>query len=166
MGLPILILYNGETIRNRENNITNFKFSKSDFLLKNLKANTITQRKNQEMKTSEVISCVSSLYKLKLHLFSKKINEIIKCHEDNKLNLLKEFYKRVLVPFYIPILMLVPYLLVLSSKEKSNYSKLKIFTFVMGIIIIIFSEGIIRFVSKELIDNLFIFISPLKKKKF
>ena len=31
----------------------------------------------------------------------------------------------------------------------------------MGIIIIIFSEGIIRFVSQELIDNLFIFIAPL-----
>ena len=75
--------------------------------------------------------------------------------------MLKELYKRILVPFYIPILMLVPYLLVLSSKEKSNYSKLKIFTFVMGIIIIIFSEGIIRFVSQELIDNLFIFIAPL-----
>ena len=57
--------------------------------------------------------------------------------------------------------MLVPYLLVLSSKEKSNYSKLKIFTFVIGTIIIIFSEGIIRFVSQELIDNLFIFIAPL-----
>ena len=75
--------------------------------------------------------------------------------------MLKELYKRILIPFYIPILMLVPYLLVLSSKEKSNYSKLKILTFVMGIIIIIFSEGIIRFVSQELIDNLFIFIAPI-----
>ena len=161
MGIPILILYDGETIRNRENKITNFKFSKSDFLLKNLKANTITQQKNQEMKTSDVISCLSSLYKIKLRLFSEKINEIINCSEDNKLNMLKELYKRLLVPFYIPILMLVPYLLILSSKEKVNYSKLKILTFIVGVIIIIFSEGIIRFVSRELIDNIFIFLAPL-----
>ena len=161
MGIPILILYDGETIRNRQNKITNFKFSKSDFLLKNLKANTITQQKNQEMETSEVISCVISLYKFKLKLFSKKINEIVNCHENNKLNMLKEIYKRLLVPFYIPILMLIPYLLILSSKEKTNYSKLKIATFILGVIIIVFSEGIIRFVSQELIDNLFIFLAPL-----
>ena len=159
MGMPILILYDGETIRNRENKITNFTFSKSDFLLKNLKANTITQQKNQEMGTSQVISCVNFLYKLKL--FSKQVNEIINCTENNKVDMLKEIYKRLLVPFYIPILMLVPYLLVLSSKEKTNYSKLKIITFLLGTGIIIFSEGIIRFVSKELIENIFIFLSPL-----
>ena len=161
MGLPILILYDGETIRNRQNKITNFKFSKSDFLLKNLKANTITQQKNQEMETSEVISCIIFLYKLKLKLFSKEVNEITNCTNNNRINMLKELYKRLLVPFYIPILMLVPYLLILSSKEKTNYSKLKIVTFIIGVGIIIFSEGIIRFVSQELIDNLFIFISPL-----
>ena len=161
MGMPILILYDGETIRNRENKITNFTFSKSDFLLKNLKANTITQQKNQEMETSQVISCVNFLYKLKLKLFSKKVNEIINCTDNNKVDMIKELYKRLLVPFYIPILMLVPYLLVLSSKEKTNYSKLKIITFLLGTIIIIFSEGIVRFMSKELIDNLFIFLSPL-----
>ena len=57
--------------------------------------------------------------------------------------------------------MLVPYLLILSSKEKTNYSKLKLITFILGIIIIIFSEGIIRFVSQELIANLYIFLAPL-----
>ncbi len=160
-GIPILILYDGETITNRKNKITNFKFSKSDFLLKNLKANTITQQKNQEMETSEVISCIISLYKLKIKLFSKEINEITNCTNNNKINMLKEIYKRLFVPFYIPVLMLIPYLLVLSSKERTNYSKLKIITFLFGTIIIIFSEGIIRFVSRELIDNLFIFLSPL-----
>ncbi len=161
MGLPILILYDGETIKNRENKVTNFKFSKSDFLLKNLKANTITQQKNQEMKTSEIISCINSLYKLKLKLFSTLVDKITNCTENNKINMLKELYKRILVPFYIPILMLIPYLLVLSSKEKSNYTRLKIITFLSGTMIIIFSEGIIRFVSRELIDNLFIFLSPI-----
>ena len=98
---------------------------------------------------------------MKLKFFSKEIKEITNCTENNKLNMLKELYKRLLVPFYIPILMLVPYLLILSSKEKTNYSKLKIITFITGVIIIIFSEGIIRFVSQELIDNLFIFLAPL-----
>ena len=58
----------------------------------------------------------------------------------NKKNMLKEFYKRLIVPFYVPILMLVPYFLILSSKEKTNYSRLKLITFISGVIIIIFSE--------------------------
>ncbi len=160
-GFPILILYNGETIRNKNNKITNFKFSKSDFLLKNLKANTITQQKNQEMKTSDVISCIISIYKLNLKIFTKNISEIINCTTNNRINMLKELYKRVIVPFYIPILMLIPYFLILSSKERKNYSKLKIITFLIGVTVIILSEGIIRFLSVELYDNLFIFIAPI-----
>ena len=56
--------------------------------------------------------------------------------------------------------MLIPYLLILSSKENSNYSKLKLGTFLTGILIIIFSETTIRFVSIELIMNSLILISP------
>ena len=160
-GVPILILYNGETIRNKNNKITNFKFSKSDFLLRNLKANTITQQKNQEMKTSDVIICVASIYELKLKMISKQISEIINCTENNKINMLKELYKRLIVPLYIPVLMLIPYFLILSSKEKKNYPKLKIITFVTGIITIILSEGIIKFLSIKFFDNLFIFIAPV-----
>ena len=159
-GVPLLILFNGETIRNKNNKVTNFKFSKSDFLLKNLKANTITQQKTQEMKTIDILSCLTSIYKLKISLLTKPINSIINCTENNKINMLKEFYKRLIVPFYVPILMLVPYFLILSSKEKINYPKLKLITFISGVTIIIFSEGIIKFVSKELINNLIIFVSP------
>ena len=160
-GVPILILYNGETLINKNNKITNFKFSKSDFLLKNLKANTITQQKNQEMKTSEIIECIISIYNLKLNIITRKIEEITNCESDNRLNLLKEIYKRLVIPFYIPILLFIPYFLILSSKEKKNYSKLKIITFITGVITIILSQGIIRFLSVEFFDNLFIFFAPI-----
>ena len=160
-GVPILILYNGETIRNKDNKITNFKFSKSDFLLRNLKANTITQQKNQEMKTTDVISCIISIYELKINVITNNFKEITNCTVNNRINMLKEIYKRLIIPFYIPILMLIPYFLILSSKEKKNYSRLKILTFLIGVITIILSEGIIRFLSVDLFDNLFIFIAPI-----
>ena len=160
-GYPILVLYSGETIMNKKNKITNFKFSKSDFLLQNLKANTITQQKNQEMNTYDVISCLIFIYNLKFEFLSSQKKEIINCTESNKINMIKELYKRFIIPFYIPILMIIPYFLILSSKEKKNYSKLKITTFFVGIIVIILSEGIIRFVSEELTNNIIIFIAPL-----
>ena len=56
--------------------------------------------------------------------------------------------------------MLIPYFLILSSKENNNYSKLKLGTFLTGMLIIIFSETTIRFISIELIKNSLILISP------
>jgi len=51
--------------------------------------------------------------------------------------------------------------MILSSKEKINYSRLKFLTFLIGVFVIILSEGIIRFISKELSDNIIIFVFPL-----
>ena len=113
------------------------------------------------MKTQDVVSCIVSIYNLNFKTFSRNIKEIVNCRESNKINMLKELYKRIIVPLYIPILMLIPYFLILSSKEKKNYSKLKLITFLFGVLIIILSEGIIKFVSIELTKSIFIFITPL-----
>jgi len=159
--IPILVLYDGETIRTKENKVTNFKFSKSDFLLKDLKANTTTQQKNQEMKTKDVFLCVANLYKIQINIFKTNSKQNINCASGNEINMLKEIYKRLIVPLYVPFLMLVPYIMILSSKEKINYSRLKFLTFLIGVFVIILSEGIIRFISKELSDNIIIFVFPL-----
>ena len=159
--LPVLILYDGETTRNVNQKFTKFNFSKSDFLLANLNANTVTHRKTQQMDTIDILLCISRLYNLKtITLFNNTKKQIINCSTDNKLALLKELYKRLIVPFYIPILTLTPYILIFTSKENSNYSKIKLFVFLIGVLIIIFSEGIIRFVSEELSENIFILFSP------
>ena len=57
-------------------------------------------------------------------------------------NIYKELYKRFLIPFYIPLLVLIPFLLILSSKESSNYSMLRTTTFLIGLFFIIFFEKI------------------------
>ena len=155
------MLFDGETITIKNDSVTNISFSQSDFGLSNLEANTITHQKNQEMPTFEVLSCILVLNKIDLNYFSKDQNELTNCRPDNNANLIKEFYKRLIVPFYIPILMLVPYILILSSKEKSNYNKMKLFTFIVGVIVIIFSESIIRFISIDIHKNLFIYVIPL-----
>ncbi len=158
--VPILVLYDGETITSKENNITNISFSKSDFLLSNLKSNTITKQKTQEMITIDIISCIVSLYKINFNFLLKEPKKIINCREANKINMIKEFYKRLVVPFYIPILMLVPYLIILTSKERADYNRTKLLTFLIGVIVIIFSEAMIRFISSGIIENLIIFLSP------
>ena len=155
---PILVLYDGETISAKNNKITNFKFSKSDFSLLNLETNTTTYVKMQEISTLNIVKCFDLVYNLSSFNKSKKID---RCSSKNIKNFFKEFYKRLIVPFYIPILTLVPFLLLMSSKENTNYLRLKLFTFVFGLIVIIFSETTIRFVTDAYIDNFIILIFPL-----
>ena len=156
---PVLVLLDGETITRKNNEITNISFSKSDFLLKNFTSNAITYKKTQELGILSLFFCINHLYKLTENK-NNSPSEIENCTVANKDNIFKELYKRLVIPLYIPILMIVPFLLILSSKENSNYLKLKIITFLTGLFIIIFSETTIRLISDLIIKNLFFSLTP------
>ena len=145
---PILVLYNGATITSKDNEITNISFSKSDFSLLNIETNTTTYKKTQEISSLKLISCISSYFKLEKKETLLKVTNIENCSYKNIQNIIKEFYKRFIIPFYIPLLSIIPFLLITSSKENSNYNRLRLVTFLIGLMVIIFSETTIRFVSK------------------
>ena len=157
---PILVLYNGETINQKNDEITNLSFSKSDFILKSLETNTTTYAKTQEISTFDLFRCIGIIYDLSFK--DKKISykKIPNCSIENIQNILKEFYKRLIIPFYVPILTLIPFLLIIISKENTKYNKLKVSTFIIGLIIVIFSETTIRFVSDTITSNFRITIIP------
>ena len=67
-------------------------------------------------------------------------NEIRNCELKNLDNIFSELYKRIIIPFYIPVLMLISLLLIIYSKERVNYSNLRVIIFLTGFIII-FSES-------------------------
>ncbi len=157
---PILVLLNGETISQKNDEITNFSFSKSDFILKDLETNTTTYIKTQELSTINLFKCINKIYGLNIKIKQNVNENIPNCNMKNIENILKEFYKRLIIPFYIPLLTLIPFILIIISKENSNYTKLKIITFFIGLIVIIFSETTIRFVSETIIPNLQIIIIP------
>ncbi len=157
---PTLILYSGETITVSNDEITKFSFSKSDFFLENLKTNTTTYKKTQELSTFDILRCINSIYELEIKFLSKKNKNIENCTKKNFKNILKEFYKRLVIPLYIPILTLVPLILIISSKENSNYKRLRIITFLIGLFIVISSETTIRFISQSVTSNLLISIIP------
>jgi len=158
--VPILVLYDGETINQKNDEITNLSFSKSDFVLKSLETNTTTYTKTQEISTLNLLRCIGTLYNLNYGNEKKKYKEIPNCNIKNIQNILKEFYKRLIIPLYIPILTLIPFMLIILSKENSNYNKLKISTFLIGLITVIFSETTIRFISNTIAPNLKITAIP------
>ena len=158
---PILVLYEGSTITSKNNEVTNFSFSKSDFSLANLESNTTTYKKTQEISSYKLIQCINSFYKFNENEFKLKTKFIENCSIRNINNILKEFYKRFIIPFYIPIFCLIPFLLITSSKENLNYNKLKLITFIYGLFAVIFSEITIRFISEITLQNIGIIITPI-----
>ncbi|WP_435085192.1 LptF/LptG family permease [Candidatus Pelagibacter bacterium nBUS_33] len=153
---PVLVLFDGATITGKNDKITNFSFSKSDFPLNNFNSNSITYKKTQELSSIKLLKCLQ-LLNSKKKVSEKKIEN---CSKENLRNIYKELYKRFLIPFYIPLLVLIPFLLILSSKESSNYSKLKIITFLIGLFFIIFSETTVKIISIIYFKNLLISLIP------
>ncbi len=158
---PILVLYEGATITSKDNEITNISFSKSDFSLANIETNTTTSKKTQELSSLKIIKCINNYYSFKIEEFKSKSKNIENCSKENIKNILKEFYKRFIIPFYIPLLSLIPFLLIIKSKENSKYNKLRLITFLIGLFAIIFSETTIKLISDVTINNIFLIIVPI-----
>jgi len=150
----ILVLYDGQTLNQNGKNITNFDFSKSDFGLSNMDSHLVTHRKLQELSTITLINCLQFILEIK----KKKITD---CYKDNPRNIYKELFKRLINPFYLPVLILISLMLVLNSKENLKYNKNKYLIFFIGFIIIILSESSLGYISDNLIKNISISIVPI-----
>jgi len=158
----ILELYDGKTINKNDNKISNFTFSKSDFYFLDNETGIIAVNKIQEMSTLDIFICMNNIFNLGFNI-SKKINEYNShnCYENNLINLYKELYKRFLVPFYIPVLILISLLLITKNKENKNYKRYKLIIFISGFVTIIFSESTLKMIQNNLIENLSIFFLPV-----
>ena len=155
-----LELNSGETISVVEDKITSFSFSKTDFNLSNFEDNTTTYKKTQEVTTIDLAKCYDNL--LDLRFF--KIDENFKvenCRLDNIDNIIKELYKRIIIPLYIPVLILISLLLIFKSKENTNYPRYRILIFIIGLSTIIISEMTIRLINENIYSNIKFFIIPL-----
>jgi len=153
--IPILFLYEGETININNYDVSKFNFSQSNFNLSNLESNTTTYIKLQETTSLILIKCIF------YHLNDSKTKEYkaANCSNQGLGEVYKEFYKRFFIPLYIPILILISLLTINNSKENINHFKNKIFIFLFGLLTIIISESTLGYINKSLSTNLiFIFI--------
>jgi len=158
----ILELYEGQTINKNENKISNFTFSKSDFYFLDKETGVFEVNKMQEMSTYDMIKCLNNILNLGFKI-SKQINEYSKqnCNLSGIENIYKELYKRFIVPFYVPILILIALLLIIKNKENKNYSRYKWITFLIGFLTIIFSESTLKMIKNNFFENLNLVILPL-----
>ena len=155
-----LELNSGETISVNDGKITSFKFSKTDFNLNNFEDNTTTYKKTQEVATIDLAKCYHNLLNLKFFDIDENF-KVENCRTDNIDNILKELYKRIIIPLYIPVLILISLLLIFRSKENTNYTKYKILIFLIGLFTIITSEMTIRLISENFFENIKYFLIPI-----
>ena len=156
--LNILELYNGQTANFVNDKVTTFKFTKSDFNLSNLDTDIIKINKIQETSTFLLIECVKKFInknEKKNIIFSQN------CSRNNLDNVYKELYKRFIVPLYIPILILISLLTINKSKENVNYSRYRLYIFLFGLFLIIFSETTLRFINAAYSHNIKISLIPI-----
>ena len=107
-----------------------------------------------------MLICYKNIYNKVSTDLSKKLG-IENCRSENINNILKEFHKRITVPLYIPALMLICLFVITKSKENSNYTMYRMKIFFLGFLIIILSELSLRFVEKNILNNLIIFLCPI-----
>jgi len=155
-----LILIDGETISYLNNKITKFNFSQTNYSLSNLQSNATLATKTQENSTQDLIECILYLNFNNKELTSANNLKLANCSELNLDNIFSEIYKRLIIPFYIPILIIVSLCLIFKSKEKVNYLKFRAILFLIGLGIIIFSESTLRFINEFFIHNLTISSIP------
>ena len=155
----VLTLFNGQNIKSKNNNIDSFTFSEFDFNLFSLQSNTTTYKKTQENSSISLISCFRNL-----NSDDKKNNQILKienCSIQNLSGISQELYKRMIIPLYIPTLVLAVLILIIISRGNLNYLKVKSLIFLLGIFIIVFSEMSLRFIVEDLNINLKIILIPI-----
>lgn len=157
-----LVLFNGQNIRGNDNNLTNFSFSESSINLSDLETNVLKTIKVQENSTIDLIKCYENIKLGKLPIVNIKENfRVQNCTQQNIFVIMKELYKRLIIPIYIPILILISSFLVISSKENVNFARYKIYVFLLGFFTIIISETSLRYVQLSYSENLILILTPL-----
>ena len=131
-----LILYDGKIIDIKENNITSFDFSSTNFDLSKYVTKSIIDFKIQEQKTFFLIDCNINYHYLK----KQEYFDVNNCNDASKKMTLEELFKRIVKPLYYLSLSLCACFLFLFSKENNNFKIYRFLVFISGTILLIFSE--------------------------
>jgi len=156
----ILVLYNGKTIKNTNNKISEFDFSKTDFNISNFSTQTVTQQKIQETSTQELVICSLILNKIKKDI-NNTLATITNCSEVGLENIYKEIYVRLIKPLYITFLITISLLLIVKSKIDLTFKFYRFKIYTLGFLFIIFLESSSKLVTTNILQNLILAILPI-----
>ena len=128
-----LILFDGQIISTK-NNLKNemIKFEQINIDLGKLSTTTIKKPKIQETSTLKLLNCFTN----------KNTSDGYVCDDDFKKELLPILNRRIISPFYIPVLSLICALLLIKS-NRIFFNKILVFFY--GFTVLLFTEITVRY---------------------
>lgn len=145
-----LILFNGQIISSNKQNTENdiIKFQQLNIDLNNFSNTTIKTPKIQETSSIQLINC------LKIKYLNYK-----DCKNNFNKEIITTLNRRIILPFYIPVISLIASLLLIKPKKNIFFNKISIFIYCF--VVLLYAELIVRYTGiNQVALNLFI-ISPV-----
>ena len=144
-----LFLINGQIISTKKNSNENeiIKFDQLNIDLRDLSTTTIKKPKIQETSTIKLIKCI----------LPSKIKEEL-CNKSFIEEVIPALNRRLVLPFYIPVISLICSMLLIKSNRKS-FQKVSIFIY--SFLLVVFTELALRYTGINSIVKIFYLIAPV-----
>ena len=159
-----LLLLDGKIINSSYENTNSFKFSETELNLSKFSTRTTTHPKIQEITTYDVIACIVRIKNFSSSFVVNKFKTnkfLINCQLDNIKISFQEIFKRIILPFYLPVLTLIASLIIIKSKDDYEFFKYKLGLFILGVMTIIISEVSIKYSPSNILENIFFVSLPI-----
>ena len=159
-----LLLLDGRIINTSNENTNSFEFSETELNLSKFSTHTTTHPKIQEITTYDVIACIVRIKKFSSSFVVNKFKTnkyLINCQLDNIKISFQEIFKRIILPFYLPVLTLIASLIIIKSKDDYEFFKYKLGLFILGVMTIIISEVSIKYSPSNILENIFFVSLPI-----
>ncbi|MDB9795790.1 LptF/LptG family permease [Pelagibacteraceae bacterium] len=145
-----LILYNGtvQTL-DKENEIKNIIFEKTELSTTGFNSRTITQPKIQETSTYELVNCITNNFNNNCRF------------KNNKNIVIENLSRRLGMPLYIPLISLIASFLLIYEKEKKYNFLKKYYIFSSAFFILVCSEILLKYSGFSLRNFIIYFFSPI-----
>ena len=162
-----MVLKGGKLIDKNKKDQRIISFKETTFNLSKYQTKSITMQKIQEADTLFLHKCTSLIRKNNFELlkkFNEKIgdfNNRIHCKKNMSNRMYEELLKRLVYPFYIPLLSMIAALIILKSKEDKSNNSYRMFLFFVGFVVIVTGEILLRYAGPDLKSNIKFFILPI-----
>tara|TARA_Y100000591_G_C21824737_1_gene695933 strand:+ start:41 stop:835 length:795 start_codon:yes stop_codon:yes gene_type:complete len=159
-----LILNDGKILNINRGKTTVINFNRTQLNLSEYGSKTTKYPKLQEVSVFLLTKCLFQPKDQRTTVMLGDKNEFrFQCSHDPKQldNLSQEFFSRIFKPLYIPLLAIISALLLIKSKNSIGYSSFKIKIFVIGVILISFSEILTKFFSYNFNKSFLLMIVPI-----
>ena len=157
-----IILENGKIIKKEKLKQNVINFSKFSLDLNRYNSNTIMHPKTQEMSSYNLVTCIKKiLINRDLSYSNNNIVFFTGCNLEISDSIFEEFLKRFFSPVFIILISLSSSLFILFNKDQQKFGLKSLFVFCFSVLIIIFSEVLLRYSSSGINTLSIYFLFPL-----